>query len=482
MPCSYSNIKPPSVKIKFAIFTCLESRMPKSASSPISKRFDYDSLDSADAVFVQQQTSEIRGLMKRTAEDIVDIGQRLIEVKKRLKHGRFGTWLTAEFGWNQKTAERFMNVAESFQSKFDSLSIFDLAPSALYILAAPSTPAEAREEAIARAQSGQSITYTAAKNLKQKYSPPKHQPENPQPSLQQTSSQEAKPPVAQPARESQLSQVKQPSPEPEGTSASNPPTETVSTPQAATTPTSITSSQATFTSPAEPTLTKSPSAAPSAPSSYALPEQQTPLNVVKAQVSSLSAPTFPWQRATDPVQPRLEIMAIRPKEADPVVSVEDEVETVASLQRSMPRFVQPGTWWQFGEQHLLYCGDPASPRFRERLPDKIALSLAFPPTPAWQLSSLSSDLRSSLTLFTRYQEDQDFQLFREMIERSLLLYTEGGDAVIFSFLPEPSLLLVAHELQCRWFCAEPAAARCEAAIAAWKGKGFRAEKVSGLRF
>jgi len=140
--------------------------VPNSDNPPVRKEFDYSSLDDESRHFVQQQTGEIRGLMKRTAQGIVEIGQKLIEVKEKLGHGRFLGWLQAEFAWTDETARRFMNVAQEF-GRIPQL--VDFAPSALYILAAPSTPKTAREEAIARAEAGESITYTTAKEIKKKY-------------------------------------------------------------------------------------------------------------------------------------------------------------------------------------------------------------------------------------------------------------------------------------------------------------------------
>lgn len=84
--------------------------------------------------------------MKRTASDIIEIGQKLIEVKERLAHGQFGGWLESEFGWDQRTAQNFMRVGGQFKN--ENFSHLDFAPSALYALAAPSTPEPTRQEAI----------------------------------------------------------------------------------------------------------------------------------------------------------------------------------------------------------------------------------------------------------------------------------------------------------------------------------------------
>jgi hypothetical protein len=154
------------IKIENAVVICV---IFMTASPKAWKKFDYTALDVSTSHFVQQQTGEIRGLMKRTVETIFEIGQRLIIVKERLGHGRFGSWLETEFDWDERTARRFMSVAENFKNKSDKLSEVDFAPSALYVLASPSTPEAARDEAFARAASGESITYKAAKEIKQKY-------------------------------------------------------------------------------------------------------------------------------------------------------------------------------------------------------------------------------------------------------------------------------------------------------------------------
>lgn len=125
-------------------------------------QFDYQQLDTETRIAIQQRTGEIKALMKRTAQDIIEIGQKLIEVKERLGHGGFGAWLETEFGWGTTTAWRFMNVAEKF-SNLENLPNF--APSTLYLLAEPSTPDEARREVIDRAQTGERITHTKAKEI-----------------------------------------------------------------------------------------------------------------------------------------------------------------------------------------------------------------------------------------------------------------------------------------------------------------------------
>jgi hypothetical protein len=65
-----------------------------------------------------------------------------------------------------KSAERFMSVAERLGDKFDSVS--NLSLTALYELAAPSTPEEVRTEVAERVAAGESITTAEVKELKNK--------------------------------------------------------------------------------------------------------------------------------------------------------------------------------------------------------------------------------------------------------------------------------------------------------------------------
>lgn len=158
-------------KIKSAFSYAPLIPMTASTSKPSAQRFDYTILDAQTYQFVKMQTGEIRTLMRLTLESIVQIGQKLKLVKQQLGHGNFRTWLQSEFDWSIWTATKFMQVAERFEET--NFSGLDIAPSALYELAAPSTPEAARDEVLTRAKAGEAITYTTAKAVKQKYIPPK---------------------------------------------------------------------------------------------------------------------------------------------------------------------------------------------------------------------------------------------------------------------------------------------------------------------
>lgn len=125
------------------------------------KGFDYEILDRQTQIRIRQKTAEIKGLIRQTAQEIVEVGQKLTEVKQHLKHGQFRSWLKSEFNWSISSATKFMQVTEQFKNV--NFTHFNFATSALYVLAAPSTPDSARQDALEIASQGENITYSLAK-------------------------------------------------------------------------------------------------------------------------------------------------------------------------------------------------------------------------------------------------------------------------------------------------------------------------------
>ncbi|MEM9212775.1 MAG: DUF3102 domain-containing protein [Cyanobacteria bacterium P01_F01_bin.150] len=129
----------------------------------IVTHFNYEVLEPTQRALVRQHTGEIQDRLRRTAQDIWEIGKRLASVRDHLQYGQFDVWLKAEFGWSRRTAYNFINVYESFGEQA-TLEELDIATSALYLLAAPSTPPTVRQEYLEKAQSGKKLTH---KDLRQ---------------------------------------------------------------------------------------------------------------------------------------------------------------------------------------------------------------------------------------------------------------------------------------------------------------------------
>lgn len=134
-------------------------------TTPATKLFDYNSLTPVVSSMVMIAAERIKLRMKRTVEDILEIGRELKEVKEHLPHGQFLPWIEAEFGMSEWSAQKFMQAFKQYGSK--SLIITDLSPTVLYELSAPSTPEPVREAIESRAASGESVTVKEVKELKQ---------------------------------------------------------------------------------------------------------------------------------------------------------------------------------------------------------------------------------------------------------------------------------------------------------------------------
>ena len=95
------------------------------------------------------------------------IAERLVEAREifryRRDEGGFGGWVETRLHYTRQTAYNLLHVYECF-SGADSVKIFDtFRASILYLLAAPSTPEEARAEIIERAQAGESVSVAEVK-------------------------------------------------------------------------------------------------------------------------------------------------------------------------------------------------------------------------------------------------------------------------------------------------------------------------------
>ena len=119
---------------------------------------------------MRERAEQIHGLARATAAGIVQIGQRLTEVKERLGHGRFLKWIEREFAWSDWNAKAFMRVYRCFKS--ENFSDLQIDVSALYLIAKTSTPEPVRTEAIRRAETGEKVTHATVKAVVAAYEEP----------------------------------------------------------------------------------------------------------------------------------------------------------------------------------------------------------------------------------------------------------------------------------------------------------------------
>lgn len=68
----------------------------------------------------EELITEIRKRIGNTTQNIVEIGQLLIQAKKRVSHGEWEEWLSVNVKFTLRTANRFMQCAERFAKQTTS--------------------------------------------------------------------------------------------------------------------------------------------------------------------------------------------------------------------------------------------------------------------------------------------------------------------------------------------------------------------------
>lgn len=59
--------------------------------------------------------------MRQTAQNIIEVGKRLIQAKSLVQHGHWQQWLNDNFQLKRQSAQNFMNIAERFGANYQSI-------------------------------------------------------------------------------------------------------------------------------------------------------------------------------------------------------------------------------------------------------------------------------------------------------------------------------------------------------------------------
>lgn len=104
--------------------------------------FDYTSLDSDTARLAKESAIDIKARERAIWENIIAIGNKLIEVKNALPHGQFMPWVSLEFEWDIKLANKYMKIAEEINPNYAHGRNFPNSMKALYALASSFSKAD----------------------------------------------------------------------------------------------------------------------------------------------------------------------------------------------------------------------------------------------------------------------------------------------------------------------------------------------------
>jgi hypothetical protein len=135
-------------------------------------RYDYRQVDEQHREQVQAAAVEISSRLKRTVEDAITIGERLLSVKDILPHGQFSDWWQTEFDLGERTIQEMMNMARRFAGKSAIIALLN--QTTVRLLSAPSVPESAIEEAFALAQSqDEPLRVEQVKAIRDAHKPPR---------------------------------------------------------------------------------------------------------------------------------------------------------------------------------------------------------------------------------------------------------------------------------------------------------------------
>ena len=119
--------------------------------------FAYGDLPAPIAAELQAVTSRIKDRLIRQVTDIIETGRDLIEVKSKLDHGQFQSWLNLSFNMTVRTAQKYMQAAEWMADKSELSS--HLTPNTIYLLSAPTTPEAAQRQVLGGLEAGKVVNH-----------------------------------------------------------------------------------------------------------------------------------------------------------------------------------------------------------------------------------------------------------------------------------------------------------------------------------
>ena len=134
--------------------------------SELALPYSYARLPIKDADWLRTKVGAIRLLYRQTATNVLHIGNHLLEVRAFFVHPTpFWDWVLSEVAVSPKSVTRFMRAAEAFHGLTTSDLDRRFDPVALYELAEPKAPVEARDIAISLARDGQQVTRATARDI-----------------------------------------------------------------------------------------------------------------------------------------------------------------------------------------------------------------------------------------------------------------------------------------------------------------------------
>jgi hypothetical protein len=137
---------------------------------PAPGRKDPAATEAETASVSMRRVKEARQVLRHGAPELAravrDGHRKLVEVKERVGHGRYTAFVTERLGWSMRSGQNFVSVFEMIKSaNFAPLGTMTIDASSLYLLAAPSTPEEVREQVLEKAATPEGISRAEVEEL-----------------------------------------------------------------------------------------------------------------------------------------------------------------------------------------------------------------------------------------------------------------------------------------------------------------------------
>lgn len=115
----------------------------------------------------QEYTDRFSSGFKRTAEGLIECARVAAEVRAKYGYTKYIQWLSDNWGLKARMGHNLLAVNKNLlMANFAVEAQWkNFAVSALYLMASPSTPEEAVDEAVELANSGQIVTHAIAQNI-----------------------------------------------------------------------------------------------------------------------------------------------------------------------------------------------------------------------------------------------------------------------------------------------------------------------------
>ena len=141
---------------------------------PSRTGFDYGGIEPEICARLEQEAARIRKRLFTAKRAAIEIGERLLQVKDLLPHGRFLEWVLLNCDFDPHTAQNFMNAARFAR---DHVKVArKLSQTGLFMLAAPRLDEGIRQRVIEAVERGEAASSSRIRALIKKERTPAAEP------------------------------------------------------------------------------------------------------------------------------------------------------------------------------------------------------------------------------------------------------------------------------------------------------------------